>query len=70
MKKKFILFLKKKGIYAAFRKNIDSPRVRNDIKYGHILSFIFDISFFWSETKEGEDFWRNISNEWRNCSTK
>jgi len=63
-KKKFILFLKKKGAYAAFRKNLNSTRVRNNIKGGYILSFIVSISFTWNDTKEGYDFWRNISDEW------
>ena len=69
-KKKFILFLKKKGVYATFRKNIHPTRVRNDIKDGYILPYIIDLSFVWSETKEGDDFWRKISNKWSHCSAK
>lgn len=69
--KKFISFLKKRGIYASYRKYLISPKVRKGIKDGHIPPNIFYLSFDWYETKEGRYFWGNISNEWFNiCSNR
>jgi hypothetical protein len=70
-KKKFISFLKKKGIYASYRKNISSPIIRRQIKNGCASSIIIGESFDWYETKEGRYFWGTIDNKWFNiCSNR
>lgn len=69
MKKTFILFLKKKGAYSSFRKNITkSARMR--IKNGSITSEIIGMSFPWNTTKEGVAFWRSLDVQWSYSSTK
>lgn len=63
MKRKFILFLKKKGIYASYRKNV-CLLGRYEIKKGIINGSFIGYSLNYEKTKEGCHFWRNISNEW------
>ena len=66
MKKKFILFLKRNGAYASYRKNVISS-ARNEIKRGNIISYnIINHSFSWEDTKEGYDFWSILANDWTN----
>ena len=65
MKKTFIAFLKKKGIYASYRKNIGEA-TRKEIKDGYIPYSIISYSFNWRETKEGYDFWNAMSSDWSN----
>jgi len=70
-KKKFILFLKKKGIYASYRKNLSCPRIRRYIKIGSAPEGIIGYSFGWDKTKEGRCFWGDIDYKWFNiCSNR
>ncbi len=64
VKKKFILFLKKKGVYASYRKNLSAKDVRYFIKNQTIWDEIIRFSFNWGKTKEGDAFWLNINNTW------
>ena len=63
MKKQFILFLKKKGVYALYRKNISSI-TRKVIENGYIPYNIIGLTVAWSKTKEGHDFWENLDTKW------
>jgi hypothetical protein len=63
-KKKFILFLKKKGVYASYRKNLSYGNIRYAIKHNSIWNEIIRFSFNWGETKEGDLFWLNMNNSW------
>jgi hypothetical protein len=65
MKKVFILFLKKRGIYASYRKYVRLIG-RYEIKKGIINSGFIRYSLNHEKTKEGIDFWRKIDNEWFN----
>lgn len=70
-KKKFISFLKKRGIYASYRKNLSSPIIRRQIKIGCASEGIIGESFGWDKTKEGRYFWGTIDNKWFNiCSNR
>ena len=69
MKQKFILFLKREGAYASFRKNI-SKSARMRIKNGSITDEIIGVSLTWSTTKEGIEFWRSLDVQWSYSSTK
>jgi len=70
MKKKFILFLKREGAYASFRKNLISTRMRNNIKDGHISPGVINLSFSWKDSKEGYEFWAKIHDYWCYSASK
>lgn len=70
MKKKFILFLKREGAYASFRKYIISTKMRKGVKDGNISSGIIYLSFDWCKTKEGKDFWFKIHDYWCYSASK
>ena len=71
-KKLFFRYLKIKGIYYTFFNYTDNyvkSLINNENKYFNPIR-IFLVAFFWSQTKEGNEFWKNISNEWINMLPK
>jgi hypothetical protein len=77
-KKLFFRFLKEKGVYAAYRRNFGLKYLKtwhNDLyrKIGVDGKTFFDVvhwtlyinhAFHWASTKEGHEFWKEISREW------
>ena len=63
LEKAFILFLKQKGIYASYRKNVRLIG-RHELKKGIMNSRFITYSLIYEKAKEGYDFWKSISDEW------
>ena len=78
-KKKFIRFLKEKGVYAAYRRNFTLEYIK---KWHHNLyikiavdgenfydvvnqSLYINHAFHWEKSPEGHYFWENLSSEWK-----
>ena len=72
-KKLFFRYLKIKGIYYIFFNYTDnyvkSLLLNNENKYFNPIR-IFVVAFFWMQTKEGNEFWKSISNEWKDMLPK
>lgn len=80
----FFTFLKKKKLYVNFMNGIKGYYVngepQNPIAYNIYLVLkqqknessrnLLSNSFAWSDTKEGYEFWKSISEEWRMKLTK
>ena len=82
IKKVFIRFLKREGVYHKFITNTTSKCgsslrikhfdnnttfhdiINDDIKYCKGQNII-NYSFYWSETSEGNEFWRILDRKWR-----
>ena len=72
----FIRFLKREGAYHKFITNsslrtkyFDNNTtfydiINDDIKYSNGRNLI-NYSFCWSETSEGDEFWRILDRKWR-----
>lgn len=56
---KFIYNLKNKGYYSKHIRRYFEIQMKN--KY----SFAISQAFYWSETKEGDRYWRNLSKDWK-----
>ena len=75
MKKAFADFLKKRQLFVRFNeyrgndeKNLFSPA--NKELSANVLCWISSSGFYWSETREGFDFWDGVNREWRDfCLT-
>jgi len=63
MEKAFIMFLKKRGIYASYRKNVRLIG-RYELKKGIMTSRFISYSLNYENTKEGYHFWESINDEW------
>ena len=82
IKKVFMRFLKREGVYHKFITNTTSrcgfslitkyfdnnttfhDIINDDIKYSNGRNLI-NYSFCWSETSEGDEFWRILDRKWR-----
>ena len=69
--KAFVRFLKEKGAYHAYCKNtIESQRFNNNRSLRNFfycinaLSSYLTAAFRWDGTKEGGEYWADLSNEW------
>lgn len=69
---KLVRYLKKNNAYVAYRQNIDDPSKYYNCSRRHFSStkkFLKEIeyrraincAFYWLITDEGEDFWRNLN---------
>jgi hypothetical protein len=69
MENLFILFLKHKNAHDQFQQYVLRSRQQTIINF-ITNSFLFDnasyvtTAFIWTATKEGEDYWKAISDEW------
>lgn len=63
----FEKYLKQRFLYERFLESITKRITTLDIK-GHILSMcpmnVFVDSFVWCDTKQGENFWRDVDDKW------
>ena len=65
-KKLFIRFLKENNIYSSYTNNLKIITVDDIVKKAMKVASSSEIfsSFPWRSTKEGFDFWDNLSTEW------
>ena len=77
-RKEFIRFLKEKGAYAAYRRNFGLKYIKtwhktlydkigvNGMTFFDVVNWKLYINhaFHWASTKEGHEFWQEISIEW------
>lgn len=63
---KFVKFLKKKGIYEQYSKNLElkGKPIITFLKTTHPLNYLFS-AFGWLETEEGGNYWCEIDHEWK-----
>ena len=72
---KLLHFLKENGAYENYIfnfKNLNNYHISNDFKNfdESIGEDLICASFAWSDTKEGRDFWCDLSNKWFNYIRK
>lgn len=75
MKKAFADFLKKRQLFVRFNeyrgndeKNLFSPA--NKELSANVLYWLSSSGFYWTDTREGFDFWCKVNEEWRDfCLT-
>lgn len=63
IKPKLEQFLKEKGVLDAFIKNVGERYARYSQTLEWVTAYDIEGAFPWSETKEGIEFWRGLSNE-------
>lgn len=68
IKPKLEQFLKEKGVLDAFIKNVGEHYARYSQTLELVTNYDIDGAFLWSETKEGIEFWRGLSNEFKGVS--
>ena len=72
-KERFLRFLKEEGVYSEWVYNIRKQHPQTDLDF---FKAIFceeekcgegiNYAFYWSDTRQGHEYWRKLSNKW-NC---
>ena len=62
--KLFFRFIKEKGIYGKWRKNLKEKDLYAILFTKRHPSQFLNLSFVWTDTEEGWDFWNKVNKEW------
>ena len=65
IKKAFLRFIKEKGVYSGYVRNIknNNKTLEKVIKNSGVQNLIQG-AFIWSKTPEGHYYWSDLSTEW------